>query len=103
MLAWLDCSKVHAFADAVVADLRKRVPPSGLHLPAAKAAERLRRREDVIFARAEAFARAERPNAYQRARLGNRVRWALREAGYEKELADALSEELAAVVTLASR
>jgi hypothetical protein len=103
MLGWLDCTKVDAFADGIVADLQKRVPPYGLHLPAQKAAERLRRINDVIFARAEAFARAERPNFYKKARLGNRVRWGLREAGYPTEFADTLSEELVAVVTLASR
>jgi hypothetical protein len=102
MLGWLDCSKVDAFADAVVADLLKRVPPSGAGA-AKKAAERLRRTQDVIFARAETFARAERPNFYKKARLGNRVRWSLKEAGYPAEFAAELSEELVSVITLASR
>lgn len=103
MFGWLDCAKVDAFADGIVADLKKRVPPHGLHLPAQEAAERLRRMNDVIFSRAEVFARAERPNFYKKARLGNRVRWGLREAGYPTEFADMLSEELVAVVTIASR
>jgi hypothetical protein len=103
MLRWFDCSKVDAFADSAVAELLKRAPPAGLQLPARKAAERLRRTNDVIFARAETFARAERPNFYKKAHLGNRVRWALKEAGYPPEFAAVLSEELVAVVTLASR
>lgn len=103
MLGWFDCKEVDAFADGVVADLVKRAPPSGLHLPARTAAERLRRMNDVIFARAETFARAKRPNFYKKAHLGNRVRWGLREAGYPREFADVLSEELVAVITLASR
>jgi hypothetical protein len=72
-------------------------------MPAKKAAERLRRGEDVIFARAESFAREKKPSFYKKARLGNRVRWGLREAGYPQEFADALSEELVAVITIASR
>jgi hypothetical protein len=42
-------------------------------------------------------------NIYKKARLGNRVRWALREAGYAPEFTDALSYELVTVATLASR
>jgi hypothetical protein len=103
MLGWFNCKEVDAFADGVVADLVKRVPPSGLQLPAQKAAARLRRIHDVIFARAETFARAKRPNFYQKAHLGNRVKWALKEAGYPGEFADVLSEELVAVITVASR
>ena len=103
MFGWFDFAEVDAFADAVVADLLKRAPPAGLHMPARKAAERMRRGEDVIFSRAESFARDKRPSFYKKARLGNRVRWGLREAGYPEEFADALSEELVAVVTLASR
>jgi hypothetical protein len=102
MLGWLDCSKVDAFADGVVADLLKRVPPSGAGA-VKKAAERLRRMQDVIFSRAETFGRAERPNFYKKARLGNRVRWGLKEAGYPAEFAAELSEELVSVITLASR
>lgn len=103
MFGWLDFKDVDAFADGVVADLLKRSPPAGMQMPAKKAAERLRRGQDVIFARAEAYAREQKPGFYRKARLGNRVRWALREAGYEPEFADILSEELVATITLASR
>jgi hypothetical protein len=103
MFGWLDFKDVDAFADGVVADLVKRSPPVGMQMPAKKAAERLRRGEDVIFARAESFAREKKPSFYKKARLGNRVRWGLREAGYPQEFADALSEELVAVITIASR
>ena len=103
MFGWFDFREVDAFADRVVADLVKRAPPAGLQMPAKKAAERLRRGEDVIFSRAASFAREKRPGFYKKARLGNRVRWGLREAGYPEEFADALSEELVAVITLASR
>jgi hypothetical protein len=102
MLGWFDFRSVDALADGIVADLVKRVPPSA-RLSSAKEVQRLRRANDVVFARAEAFARAERPGFYRKARLGNRVRWGLRDAGYPAEFADILSEELAAVVTLASR
>jgi len=103
MLGWFDFREVDAFADGVVADLLKRAPPPSLQMPAKKAAERLRRMPDVILARAETFARAKRPGFYKKTRLGNRVKWGLKEAGYPADFADMLSEELVAVITLAAR
>jgi len=99
---WLNTREVDEVADAIVADLVKRLPPSpGPHTR--KTADRLKRTHDVIFARLEQFARSRKLNIYKKARLANRVRWGLREAGYAPEFTDALSYELATVATLASR
>lgn len=102
MIGWFDCSAVNEFADKAVADFVKRVPPGALAAPADNTAKRLKSTNDMIFARAEAFARSQPLNIYKKARLGNRVKWALREAGYPVEFADALTHELVAVITLAS-
>jgi len=100
--SWLNTKEVDEVADSIVADLVKRLPPSpGPHTR--KTADRLKRTHDVIFARLEQFARAKKLNIYKKARLANRVRWGLREAGYAPEFTDALSYELATVATLASR
>jgi len=103
MFGWFNCTDVDQFADRAVAELAGRVPPSALETPAKKTAERLYRTNDMIFTRAESFARASRPNFYQRAHLGNRVKWALKEAGYPEDFVDALTFELVKVVTLAGR
>jgi hypothetical protein len=103
VIGWFDCSAVNEFADKAVADLVKRVPPGSLAAPANNTAKRLKSTNDMIFARAEAFARAQSLNIYKKARLGNRVKWALREAGYPAEFADALTHELVTVITLASK
>jgi hypothetical protein len=102
MLGWFDVSKVDAFADAAVADLVKRVPPATMASPGKNTAQRLKSTGDAIFQRAEAFAREQPLNLYKKAHLGNRVKWALREAGYSTEFADALSYELVTVVTIAA-
>ena len=102
MLGWFNCKEVDAFADGVVADLVKRVPPAAVEVPAKKAAQRLKTTNDMIFKRAETFARSQRLNLYKKAHLGNRVKWALKEAGYPQEFVDALTYELVTVVTLAS-
>jgi hypothetical protein len=99
---WFNTKEVDAVADGIVADLVQRLPPMpGPHTR--KTADRLRKTHDVVFARLEQFARTRKLNIYKKARLGNRVRWALREAGYAPEFTDALSYELVTVATLASR
>lgn len=103
MLSWFDCREVDAFADGIVADLVKRVPPGAVGAAAKKAAQRLRTTQDMIFSRAETFAGSHRLNLYKKAHLGNRFKWALREAGYPDEFVDALTHELVTVVTLSAR
>jgi hypothetical protein len=98
MFGWFDSKAVDAFADGAVADLVKRVPPEKMHTR--KSVERLRSTGDMIFTRADNFGRSQSLNVYQRARLGNRVKWALREAGYPAEFADALTYELVTVITI---
>jgi len=99
MFGWFDFREVDAFADRVVADLVKRAPPAGLQMPAKKAAERLRRQEDVVFSQAQSFGRDKRPGFYKKARLGSQFRWALREAGYPAESVEAWTLELVNLVT----
>ena len=100
---WFNCKEVDDFADAIVADLVKRYPPSGVDAPGRKAAERLKKTHDVIFRRIEMFAGSQYLNLYKKAHLGNRVRWALTEAGYPKDFVATLTHELVTVVTLLSR
>jgi hypothetical protein len=103
MLEWFNGKAVDEFADSIVADLVKRIPPSGVDAPAKKAAERLRKTHDAVFGRIEKFARAQYLNIYKKARLGNRLKWALLDAGYPADFVDTLTLELLTVVTLVSR
>jgi len=102
VIGWFDCTAVDEFADAVVADLLKRVPPPSIESVGKVTAKRQKSTNDMIFARAESFARAQPLNVYKKAHLGNRVKWALREAGYAEEFVDALTYELVTVITLAA-
>jgi len=79
------------------------VPPTAIENPAKKTADRLRRTNDMIFTRADSFARSVPLNFYKKAHLGNRVKWALKEAGYPGAFIDALTYELVTVITLAAR
>lgn len=100
---WFDVKEVDAFADSLVTELRERYPASGVELPARKAIERLRKSFGRMFARIDEFARMSRLNLYKKARLGNRVKWSLREAGYPDEFVDAFTRELVTHIALAAR
>ena len=62
-----------------------------------------RRMTEAISDRARDAARKHRFNFYKRARLGNRVKWALKEAGYPDEFVTAFTTELITLVTVAGR
>ena len=100
-LGWLDTKEVDAFAQWVVDELRKRMPPESLDRADRKAAHRLHRMNETISDRARTL--APRLNLYKRARLGNRVRWAMKEAAYPEAFVEAFTYELVTLVTVAAR
>ena len=71
ILQWFDTEAIDQLAEAIAAELVKRVPPSALDSHTKKAADRLRNTHDAIFARAGKFARTHKLNLYKKARLGN--------------------------------
>ena len=103
MLGWFDTKEVDAFAQSVVDELVKRLPPASLERPDRKATDRVHRMTEALSDRVRDFARAAKPNFYKRARLGSRVKWGMREAGYAEEFVAAFTGELLILVTVASR
>ena len=100
---WFDTKELDAFADALVEDLVARVPPAGEASKGRKSFDKLRRTFGATFARVDAFARSHRLNVFKKAHFANRVRWALKEAGYPADFVGAMTQELVAHLTLASR
>ena len=101
VFSWFNTQKVDTFIDAEVADLVKRVPPARLAgdgAGAKKAAEQLAKSHDMLLRRAQQFVQREKPNLYQKARIANRVKWALLEAKYPKSFVDEFAYALATVV-----
>jgi len=99
---WFDTREIDELAQAIAAELVKRVPPSALDSHTRAAADRLRNTHDAVFARAGKFARTQTLNIYKKARLGNQFRWALKEAGYPVEFVEAWTYELVTLITLSS-
>jgi hypothetical protein len=105
VFSWFNTSKVDAFVDAEVADLVKRVPPAKLEgegAGAKKAAEQLAKGHDLALRHAKDFVQREKPNLYQKARIANRMKWALMEARYPKSFVDEFAYALASVVAAAN-
>jgi len=102
LLDWFSRKHIDAFADAIVAELLQRFPQAGVDLTTAKSAEKALRTLDRIFTRISAFAAERRPNLYQKACFGNRIKWAWKEAGYPPSFVDVASEKLTTYMSLAS-
>ena len=100
MLKWFDSSEVDKFADWLAGEIIKRYPPTGLDTNSKKAAQRLQKVHESLFLRIEAFAKENRLNIYQRARLGNRVKWAMRDAGYPLPFSESFTHEVVTVISV---
>jgi hypothetical protein len=48
------------------------------------------------------FAAQRRPNVYQKARFGNRIKWALKDAGYPAPFIDVVTHEFVKQLTLSA-
>lgn len=103
LLKWLDTTKVDALAQQLVEQFRERVLLDDFQCGGKKAEARLRQAHDDLLRQAKEFAAVEKLNLYKKSRLANRVKWALRDAGYPKVLADEVAYELAAVTALAAK
>ncbi|HEV7476751.1 MAG TPA: hypothetical protein VGO02_03330 [Burkholderiales bacterium] len=94
MLGWFNTKELDEFADSLVAELLERVPPAGRQLSGAKALQRISRSFGATFTRIDAFARSQRLNVYKKAHFANRIRWALKEAGYPEDFCATMTQEL---------
>ena len=98
VLNWLNTKEVDALADELTRELLHRVPPSNFGAAGKKAASKQARTQQVVLQRARQFADSCGLNVYKKARLANRLKWSLRDAGYPADFVDALAYEVAAVM-----
>jgi len=102
LLDWFSRKHIDEFADSIVAELSQRFPQSGVDLSTRKSAEKAMRTLDRIFSRISAFAAERRPNLYQKACFGNRIKWALKEARYPEPFVEVATRKFVTYLTLAS-
>jgi hypothetical protein len=102
LLHWFSRKHIDEFADSVVAELRQQFPQAGIDLSTRKSAEKAVRTLDRIFTRISAFAAERRPNLYQKACFGNRVKWALKEASYPEPFVEVATDKFVTYMTVRS-
>lgn len=102
LLDWFSRKHIDEFADSIVAELLQRFPQSGVDLSTRKSAEKAMRTLDRIFSRISVFAAERRPNLYQKACFGNRIKWALKEAGYPDPFVDVATGKFLTYMTFAA-
>ena len=95
---WFYTSYVATLADRLARELIKRVPPASLEGSCKKVEFQQTRSRDALLHQVREFARTNRVNVFKKARLANRFKWALIEAGYPREFVDGVAFELAAVM-----
>ena len=100
MLNWLDTSEVDRFVDKIVGNLVKRFPPRGAGALSNKETDRLMNSHKSILDQVERFAAERKLGVLKKARLGNRFKWALKDAGYEPTFVDAFTREVVAVLSI---
>ena len=102
LLGWFSRKHINEFADSIVAELRQQFPQAGVDLSTRKSAEKAVKTLDRIFNRISAFATERRPNLYQKACFGNRIKWALKEARYPDPFIEVATDKLVAYMTVVS-
>jgi len=99
LLSWFDTKEVDALADKLAGDFVKKSPPAQSAAASKKADAKMRRSHDLILRQAREFSESHSLNVYKKARLANRFKWALVEAGYAQGFVNEVAYELAAVMS----
>jgi hypothetical protein len=102
LLGWFATKEIDAFADSMVAELVQRFPQAGVDVSTRKSAERAMKNLEKMYSSITAFAMQRRPNIYQKARFGNRLKWALKDAGYPAPFVDVVTHEFVKYLTLSA-
>lgn len=95
VLKWFDTAQVDGFTDTMVKMFISRFPPSEFTAPGKQQEARFRKVHATLAQELTGFRRKHPLNIYKKARLANRFKWALKEAGYPDKFIDELAYELA--------
>jgi nucleoside diphosphate kinase len=102
MFGWFSTKEVDQLADSIVGEVLERFPQSGVDVSTKKAAEKAMKTLERMYSSISEFAVRQRPNLYQKARFGNRIKWALKDAGYSDAFIDIVTHEFLKQLALSS-
>jgi hypothetical protein len=90
---WFDAGAAKKFGQELAEEFVASVSP-GAQLSQNKFEAKVKSAVAQMDRRVAEFTKQHRLNAYQKAQLGNAFKWALRDAGYDADYADKLSDLL---------
>lgn len=93
MLEWFDAREAKAFGAALASDFIRQVEPAR-NLPQAKFAKKADAALAKIARDAAEFRSTHRLNVYKKAQLTNQFKWSMKDAGYDAEYIDKLTDWL---------
>ncbi len=102
MFGWFSTKDVDQFADVIVSQVLERFPDGEVDLSSKKSAERAMKTLERMYSSIAEFAARQRPNLYQKARFGNRIRWALKDAGYAEGFVAIVTHEFVKQLTFSA-
>jgi hypothetical protein len=103
LLDWFNTREVDDFARRIADDLIKRVHGAGGGASDTRTRNALLKTQNWAFDRIAHFARGRSFNLYQKASFGNTLKWALQEAAFAPEAADAWAQELVTHLALSAK
>lgn len=102
MLAWFSTKDVDQLADSLVKEVMERFPGGDVDIATKKSTERALKTLERMYSRITDFALRQRPNLYQKARFGNRLRWALSDAGFQEAFVAIVTHEFVKQMTVSA-
>jgi hypothetical protein len=98
---WLRRKEIEGFADLLAQDLKRRFPPASEKRTDPGVRRQLESITAGLFGKGAEFCRARRLGVYGKAKLGNSLRWQLREVGYSEGFIESVTHELVLHLTRA--
>jgi hypothetical protein len=100
--SFFNTASTNEFADWIIAEVKRALPPDAAPIKKKKQAIRAREMDENIARRVAEFTRTTRLNVYKKARLAARVRDGMAAHGYPSAFVEAFSYELIARLQAAS-
>jgi hypothetical protein len=101
--SFFNTTETNEFADWIVAEVKRAVPPDTAQRKKKKHAIRAREMDENIARRVVEFTRTTRLNIYKKARLAARVREGMSAHGYPEAFVSSFSFELIARIQAAAK
>ena len=93
LLRWFDAREAKAFGEELARYYDAELRSIG-RASASKQDDKQRKLLGRVLQRTQQFAQQHRLNVYRKAKLSNRLKWTLKDLGYDDELIDRLVKEV---------